>query len=364
MGGMGRATRVLLAVLCSLAGAAGRPAAAASSVSLAVAPTQGSASTAFTMTFTDRVLLICPGGTVTFSWDSPSSTLATAPLDGPGCTATASAVPPSGALAGSHTVTARLAGNLTDSGSYTILAASPAPAPTPIRRASATPIRLPSPTPSPTPTPTPSPDPTPTATPPPAPCGTNVPQATGADAYLHVSGVAGDVTAPQHAGAMVVKSVSPASMVPPALGTVPLTEVALLRVTDGSSPALLRAMAGGNHFDCVQLELGPASEYLYATYAFHDALFSTYTPTAAGQQAVERLTLSYVSVDWEYQPRDGSPVATGHGRLGDTPNPQPMQRAAMSRGPVMLVAGLLVLGGAGGGGLLGFRWRARRRRRR
>jgi type VI protein secretion system component Hcp len=364
MGGKRRAARVLVAVLCSLLGsAAGRPAAAGSTVTLTLTPTQGPASSAFTMTFTDPVLLVCPGGTVTFSWDGTSRTLATAPLNGPGCTATASAVPPAGANAvGTHTVIARLSPSLTDSRSYTILAA---PAPTPTPRPSATPTRRPSPTPSPSASPaaTPTPEPEPSATPAPAPCGTNVPQATGAVGYLEVGGVAGDAVEPQHAGATVISSVRPPSMLPPVVGTIPLTEVELLKAVDRSSPALVEAVAGGTHFDCVRLELGPAQAYLYATYAFHDALFSTYTPAGDGRQPGERLTLSYVSVDWEYQPRDGSPVATGRGRLGETPNPQPMQRVGMARGPLILVAGLLLLGAAGGGGLLGYRWLARRRRR-
>ena len=364
-----RAARVLLAVLCSLLGAAvSRPVTAAGTATLTLSPAQGQASSAFTMTFTDSVVLVCPGGTVTFSWDTTSRTLATAPLGGPGCSATASAVPPAGAnVSGSHTVIARLTGNLSDSRTYTIL---PAPAATPTPRASATPTRRPSATPSPTPGQSPSPSPTETeppepaapAAPPPAPCGTKVPQATGADGYLEAAGLAGDGAEPQHAGAIVVKSVSPPSMLPPVLGTVPLTEVELVKVVDSSSPALVRAVAGGTRFDCVQLQLGPAQRYLYATYAFHDALFSTYTPSAGGEQPAERLTLSYASVDWEYQLRDGSPVATGRGRLGDTPNPEPLRRVGMSRGPVMLVAGLLVLGGAGGGGVVGLRWLARRRR--
>ena len=363
-----RAARVLLAVLCSLLGAAvSRPVAAVGTATLTLSPAQGQASSTFTMTFTDSVLVVCPSGTVTFFWDTTSRTLATAPLGGPACSATASAVPPAGAnVPGSHTVIGRLTSNLMDSRPYTIL---PAPASTP--RASATPTRQPSSTPRPTSSPSPDPSPTQTQTPepaapaapPPAPCGTKVPQSTGADGYMEAAGLAGDALEPQHAGAIVVKSVSPPSMLPPVLGTVPLTEVELVKVVDSSSPALVRAVAGGIRFDCVQLELGPARQYLYATYAFHDALFSTYTPSAGGEQPAERLTLSYASVNWEYQLRDGSPVATGRGRLGDTPNPEPLQPVGMSRGPVMLVAGLLVLGGAGGGGVVGFRWLARRRRR-
>jgi len=359
MEGNGRAARVLLAVLVAILGSvAGRSASAAtaaSTVTLTLAPAQGVVTSAFTMTFrdVDPLGLICPGGTVTFSWDAPSRTLATAPLGGPNCTATASSQAPTGSAPGAHAVTARAAPLMATATYQVMAAASATPRPTPTR----TPTRRPSPTP--TPTPPPTPEPTPVVTPPPPPCDTRVPQATGATGYLVVAGVAGDVTEPQHAGAILVRGVLPASMLPPALGTVPLTEVDLLRTADRSSSALLRAVSTGTHFDCVQLELGPGQQYLYATYAFHDALFSTYTPTDAG----ERLTLSYISMEWEYQLRDGSPVAAGRGNLGDTPHPRPMRPVGMALGPVMAVMGLLVVAGGTGGGVLGFRWWLRRRRR-
>jgi hypothetical protein len=98
------------------------------------------------------------------------------------------------------------------------------------------------------------------------------------------------------------------------------------------------------HFDCVQVEMGPSGDYLYATYAFHDAQFGTYTPTGA-RQSVELLTLTYDTVDWEYQLRDGSPVATGTGKLGSTPNPRPLQGAALAEGPPPLAVFLVILVG-------------------
>jgi type VI protein secretion system component Hcp len=357
MEGKGRAARVLLAGLVALLGsAASRPASAASTLTLTLTPTQGVATSAFSMTFTDRdpLGLICPGGTVTFSWDNPSRTLATAPLGGPNCTATASAQTPAGSAPGAHAVMAR-SNPLSATATYQVVATpSPTPRPTPTRP----PTRRPTPTPVPTPTPPPTPEPTPVVLPPPPPCDTRVPQATGTAGYLEVAGIAGGVAERQHAGAVLIGSLLPTAMLPPALGTVPLTEVELTRAPDGASAALLRAVSTGTHFDCVQLELGPGGEYLYATYAFHDAIFSTYTPADGG----ERLTLTYVSVDWEYQLRDGSPVAAGRGNLGDTPHPRPMQPAGMARGPVMVVLGLFAVGGATGGAVLGVRWWRRRRR--
>lgn len=357
-----RAGRALVAVLCVLLGvAAGRPAAAAG-VSLTLDPAQGQASSAFTMTFTDPVLLICPGGTVAFSWDTPPRTLAMAPLGGPNCTAAASAVSPGGPP-GAHTVTARLVDtNLSASATYQVLAAA-APTATPRPTPTRTPARRPSPTPSASPTSTPTPLATAFPAPAPAICDTKLPQATGMEGYLEVPGVPGDATEPMHSGAILVKSIVPASMLPPTVGTVALTEVGLLRAADRSSPALLGAVSTGTHFDCVQLELGPGAQYLYATYAFHDVLFSGYTPGDGGAAPTERLSLSYVSVDWEYQLRDGSPVVVGRGNLGGTPDPQPLRPVGMSRGPVMVVLGLFLVGGGTGGGLLGYRWWHGRRRR-
>jgi type VI protein secretion system component Hcp len=364
VGGKVRAMRALVAVLCALLGvAASRPVAAASNVSLTLAPAQGLASGAFTMTFTDPALLICPGGSVTFFWDTTSRTLATAPLSGPGCTATATAVPPAGFSApGVHVVIARLTSDLMASATYQVVepavpTATPRPVPT------RTPARRPSPTPSAAPIPTPSPPATAFPAPAPAICDTKVPQATGVDGYLEVPGVPGDTTEPMHAGAILVKTMEPASMLPPAVGTAALTEVGLLRAADRSSPALLRAVSAGTHFDCVQLELGPGPDYLYATYAFHDALFSGYSPSDGGTGPSERLTLSYVTVDWEYQLRDGSPVAIGRGNLGGTPDPRPLRQAGMASGSAMVVLGLFLVGGGTGGGLLGYRWWNARRRR-
>jgi type VI protein secretion system component Hcp len=177
-----------------------------------------------------------------------------------------------------------------------------------------------------------------------------------------VAGLVGQATEPQHAGAIVLTSIAPASMLPPTVGTVPLTELTVLRDVDQSSPALVQAMAGGTHFDCVQVEMGPSRWYLYATYAFHDAQFDGYAPTGS-TQSIEQLTLSYVTVDWEYQLRDGTSVVTGSGTLGSTPNPRSLAAASVSRAPVTLllafIALTVLLAGATGG-----LWRLRRRRRR
>jgi type VI protein secretion system component Hcp len=185
-----------------------------------------------------------------------------------------------------------------------------------------------------------------------------VPQATGSGGYLQLAGVRGDATEAPHAGAIVLTGVSPTSMLPPAVGTVPLTEVTLVKPLDRSSTALVRAVAGATRFDCAQVEMGPSRESLYATYAFHGAQFATYAPTGSPQSA-ELLTLTYDTVDWEYQLRDGTPVATGRGALGSTPNPRAQQTAAMSQGPPL--AALLVALAAVGAALL--IWRRRRGRR-
>jgi hypothetical protein len=148
--------------------------------------------------------------------------------------------------------------------------------------------------------------------------------------------VPGSAADPAHAGAIVLTGVSPVSMLPPVVGTGPLTEVTLVRPMDNSSSALVRAVAGAQHFDCVQVEMGPAHDYLYATYAFHGAQFSSYAPSG-NQTTVELLTLTYTSVDWEYQLRDGTPVVTGNGVLGSTPDPRgPQQPVIASTGSPVL----------------------------
>lgn len=234
---------------------------------------------------------------------------------------------------------------------------SPVPTVRPTRTPTPRP-RTPTPQP-PTPTPTPVPTIIPTVPPPPpAPCDTRVPQATGAGGFLQVAGVAGYASEPSHTGAIVLTGVSPSSMLPPAVGTVPLTEVTLVKATDRSSQALVQAVASGTHFDCVQVEMGPSREFIYATYAFHDAQFATYAPSG-GPQSVEMLTLTYVTVDWEYQLRDGTPVATGTGTLGSTPNPRALQAAGMALGPPLLVA-VLLLAGLLAGAVLWLRRRGRR----
>jgi hypothetical protein len=145
------------------------------------------------------------------------------------------------------------------------------------------------------------------------------------------------------------------------VGTVPLTEVTLVRPVDGSSPALVRAVASAMHFDCAQIEMGPARDYLYATFAFRDAKLATYAPTGAPQSA-EQLTLTYDTVDWEYQLRDGSPVATGIGKLGTTPNPRASQ-AAISPGPPLLALLVPMLAGVSAGVGVPLLLRRGRRRR-
>src|SRR5215831_19801649 len=119
-------------------------------------------------------------------------------------------------------------GALLTAGSSSALAARPTPTPT------ATPTPRPStPTPRPTGTPTPTPvftpPPSPTPTPVPPPCNTRVPQATAAGGFLQVAGVVGDATEAPHAGAIVLTGASPASMLPPVVGTVPLTEMTLVK---------------------------------------------------------------------------------------------------------------------------------------
>jgi len=195
----------------------------------------------------------------------------------------------------------------------------------------------------------------------PPPCNTHVPQATGAGGFLQVAGVVGDATEAPHAGAIVLARASPASMLPPVLGTVPLTEMTLVRPVDPSSAALVRAVASATHFDCAVVEMGPARDYLYATFAFHDAQFATYAPSGAGQ-SMELLTLTYATVDWEYQLRDGTPVATGSGALGSTPSPHVLQASVMWwEPPALALLSMVVVGACGAGGVL---WLRRRRRRR
>lgn len=206
-------------------------------------------------------------------------------------------------------------------GGLLAVAAKP-PTPTPPR-----PTSTPTARPTSTPTPTPAPAAPPTSAPPPPPCDTRVPQATRPGGFLQLAGVGGDATDPAHPGAIVLTAVSPDSMLPPAVGTVPLTEITLVKSVDSSSPALLRAVTGAQHFDCAQVEMGPAGDYLYATYAFHDAQFARYAPSGA-QQTSELLTLTYATVDWEYQLRDGSSVATGSGALGSTPDPRGLGQPA------------------------------------
>lgn len=356
MGGKGRAARLLVAVLGALLGAAGnRPAAAVPptpSAVLTLSPPQGQAATTFTMTYHYQVNGSCPGGTVAFFWDTTSRALTTADLSLTTCTASAPALPPAGASApGAHTVIGRL-NAVTAPATYLVLA--PAPAPTP------QPTPMPTPTPTPTPSPTPTDVPTPTATPTAGPCTTRVPQATRSGGYLLVGGMTGDVTEPSHAGGIQLTSLSPSSMLPPMLGTVPLTNVMLVKHVDGSSQALVQAVARGTRFDCVQVEMGPSAQYLYVTYAFHDAQFAGYSPSGS-DQSIEQVTLSYATMNWEYQPRDGAAVVTGSGKLGSTPNPRDLQPAGTSPAPMLLILGLLLAGG-GAGGAFWLRRRARRRR--
>jgi type VI protein secretion system component Hcp len=236
---------------------------------------------------------------------------------------------------------------------------APAPTPTP---------RPPAPTPRPTVTPTPSPTPVFTPPPPlaptpvPPPCNTRVPQATGAGGFLQVAGVVGDATEAPHAGAVVLTGATPASMLPPVVGTVPLTQMTLVKSVDQSSPALVRAVASATRFDCAVVEMGPARDYLYATFAFHDAQFATYAPTGTNQ-SMELLTLTYATVDWEYQLRDGTPVATGGGALGSTPSPRAFQASAIAQEPPALTlhAVLVAVVACGAGTAL---WLRRRRRKR
>ena len=349
---------MLVAVLGALLAAAGaRPAAAGPptpSATLTLSAPQGQAAATLTMTYHYVVNGSCPGGTVTFYWDTTARAVARADLSPTDCTASVPALPPAGANApGAHTVIGQL-NAVAATVTYLILAPPPAPTPAPTPRPTVTT------TPTSTPTTTPTPDPPPTATPTAGPCNTKVPQATSSGGYLQVAGLTGDVTEPQHAGTIQLTSTSPSTMLPPALGTVPLTNVTLAKRVDGSSQALVQAVARGTRFDCVHVEMGPAGQYLYVTYAFHDAQFAGYGPSGS-QQLIEELTLSYVTVDWEYQMRDGTAVATGSGRLGSTPNPHDLRPAGIAQGPMLLVLGLLLVGG-GGGGAFWLRRRARQRR--
>jgi type VI protein secretion system component Hcp len=358
MWGTSRVVRVRLAVIAALlCTAAARPAWANSlSPSLTLSPERGPASGAVTMTFNFAFILLCPAGqVVTFSWDGAA--IATAALDAAACSGSALVVPPAGASApGAHTVVAT-SGSQAASAAFTVLATPPsataARAPTSRRTPSASQRR----TPSPTPTATPAPVAAAAATPPSPPCDTRVPQATGAGGYLQAPGLAGAATEPQHAGAIVVRSLLPPTMLPPVVGTVSLTEVALIRPVDSSSQALMKAVASRTHFDCVQLEMGPAERYLYATYAFHDAFFSSYSPASDVQPGDERLTLIYLTVDWEYQLRDGTPVASGTGKVGSAPVPRPLQQAGMSSAPLVLIGAVLL----GACGVLWYLPRVRRR---
>src|SRR5215472_63862 len=149
-------------------------------------------------------------------------------------------------------------GALLTAGSPSALAARPTPTPSAPTPRPPTPTPRPTGTPTATPTPVFTPPPPPTPTPVPPPCNTRVPQATGSGGFLQVAGVAGDATEAPHAGAVVLTGVSPASMLPPIVGTVPLTQITLVKPVDRSSPGLVRAVAEATHFDCAQVEMGPS----------------------------------------------------------------------------------------------------------
>jgi type VI protein secretion system component Hcp len=194
----------------------------------------------------------------------------------------------------------------------------------------------------------------------PATCDTDVPQATAGGGFLEIPGLAGTVTALAHPGAVLVAGAAPLSMLPPLVGTAPLTELTVRRQADAASPALVQAASSGARYPCVHLELGPGPQALYTTYAFHDAQLAGYGP-ATGPPAAEQLRLTYARVDWEYQPPGGSPVVTGGGALGTTPDPRarPAAVAPASFPAVSLLApAAVVLAG------IGWLWLRRRSRRR
>src|SRR5215831_4492754 len=78
-----------------LCGAAARPAwADTPGASLTFLASAGPPSASIVMTFDYPALILCPNLTVNFTWDGTSRMLARSALAGPGCSASASAVPP------------------------------------------------------------------------------------------------------------------------------------------------------------------------------------------------------------------------------------------------------------------------------
>lgn len=323
--------RLVLAVLLGVVLAAPALPAAGEGARLTVAPARGDSTSEFAATFRGAGSKHgCGGGTVTFTWDA-FVTLATQPIDAD-CMASVVALtpPPGDNRVGSHLVSARHiaagGGQEFAQAIYTIVREAPTPLPAP--------SNLPA-------------QPTAPAS---LPCDTRVARALGGDAFFEVPGVSGGVTDAQHLGAMTVRRLAPATMLPPSIGTVPLGEVAVTRLPDQASSALQQASGQRQHMPCVHVELGASQQFVYAIYAFREALISSVR--SGGSPTEETVTVSYASVRWEYQLRDrqGNPAAivTGGGDLGQAP--VAAHAAAAGSGPPVawIVLGVLVVLGAAG----------------
>lgn len=325
--------RLVLAVLLGVVLAPPALPAAGADATLSLSPARGDSTSDFSATFRGAGSRHgCGGGTVTFTWDA-LATLATQPVDSDCMASVAALTPPPGDnRLGRHLVGARHVaaggGQEFAQAIYTIVREGPTPLPTP--------TNLPA---------------QPTAPASPSLCDTRVARALGTDAFLEVPGVSGGVTDAQHLGAMVIRSLAPAAMLPPGIGTVPLGAVAVTRQADQASGPLQRAAGERQRMPCVHVELGASQQFVYAIYAFRDAVIAS-VQSSGGSPSEETVTVSYAAVRWEYQLRDrqGNPAAivTGGGDLGQTP--LAARAAAGASGPPVgwIVLGVLVLLGAGG----------------
>jgi type VI secretion system secreted protein Hcp len=140
------------------------------------------------------------------------------------------------------------------------------------------------------------------------------------DSFLKIEGVSGESTDEKHKQWIEVLSYSvgmnqPASAASATGGRtaerVSVSDFAVTKVIDTSSPYLALACCDGRHIKEVKLEVCEASEskHKYMEVVMENVIISGYHPSGSGDKPMENVTFNFGKIKWEYTPlgHDGKP---------------------------------------------------------
>ncbi|HET6866951.1 MAG TPA: hypothetical protein VFH80_13610, partial [Solirubrobacteraceae bacterium] len=149
-----------------------------------------------------------------------------------------------------------------------------------------------------------------------ASCIANGQSVSGPGGDLDLPGINGTSQDPGHAGALPIKTLGPAGMLPPQIDSTNLGQLKVTRPVDATSANLSMVASSGYRFPCVHIEIGPGRGFANAEYALVNA--GLVADDRSG--SVETLTWTYSTILWSYTLPGSTTLHQGSGEINARPD--------------------------------------------